>query len=63
MNAIVKEWIKKAEGDLTTAAREYRARKNPNYDAACYHSQQCAEKYLKATLQRVQTRRLGNYRV
>ncbi|MFQ5640609.1 MAG: HEPN domain-containing protein [bacterium] len=23
----------------------------PNYDAACFHAQQCAEKYLKAYLQ------------
>jgi len=31
--------------------RELRARKTPNYDAACFHAQQCAEKYLKACLQ------------
>jgi len=31
--------------------REYRARKHPNYDAACFHAQQCAEKYLKACMQ------------
>jgi len=30
---------------------EYRARKFPNYDAACFHAQQCAEKYLKGRLQ------------
>ncbi len=41
----------KGEGDYTTANREYRARKAPNYDAACFHAQQCAEKYLKALLQ------------
>jgi hypothetical protein len=29
----VKEWIVKAEGDFTVAAREMRARKSPNYDA------------------------------
>ena len=28
----------------------YRARKTPNYDAACFHTQQCVEKYLKARL-------------
>ena len=38
-------------GDFATAGRELRARKNPNYDAACFHAQQCAEKYLKAILQ------------
>ena len=26
-------------------------RKNPNYDAVCFHAQQCAEKYFKARLQ------------
>ena len=52
MNALVKEWVTKAEGDCTTALREYRARRSPNYDAACFHAQQCIEKYLKAVLQR-----------
>lgn len=33
------------------ASREARARKAPNYDAVCFHGQQCAEKYLKAHLQ------------
>jgi len=31
--------------------REFRARKNLNYDAVCFHAQQCAEKYLKSRLQ------------
>ena len=51
MKPIALEWIKKAEGDFATAQRELRARKNPNFDAACFHAQQCAEKYLKAGLQ------------
>lgn len=51
MNLLVDEWIKKAEGDWNTANRELRARKNPNYDSACFHAQQCAEKYLRAYLQ------------
>ena len=50
MNVQVKEWIAKADGDFTSALREYRARKNPNYDSACFHAQQCIEKYLKAVL-------------
>jgi len=50
MNVQVKEWIAKADGDFTSAMREYRARKNPNYDSACFHAQQCVEKYLKAVL-------------
>jgi HEPN domain-containing protein len=51
MKPITLEWIDKAEGDWFSAQREVRARKHPNYDAACFHSQQCAEKYLKARLQ------------
>ena len=51
MQPATSEWVAKAEGDFTTALREYRARKSPNYDAACFHAQQCAEKYLKALLQ------------
>ncbi len=52
MNELTKEWIGKAEGDYNTALREYRARKTPNYDAACFHAQQCIEKYMKARLQK-----------
>jgi len=51
MQPLTTEWIQKAEGDLATARRELRARKAPNFDAACFHAQQCAEKYLKALLQ------------
>ena len=43
--------MQKAEGDYASALRELRAREAPNYDAACFHAQQCAEKYLKACLQ------------
>lgn len=51
MKPATAEWVAKAEGDFLTAGRELRARKSPNYDAVCFHSQQCAEKYLKAFLQ------------
>lgn len=51
MKPTTAEWVSKAEGDFATAARELRARKAPNYDAVCFHAQQCAEKYLKAILQ------------
>lgn len=51
MNRLVYEWISKAEGDFLTAQREMRVRKSPNFDAVCFHSQQCAEKLLKAMLQ------------
>jgi HEPN domain-containing protein len=36
--------------DFAIVLRESRARKNPSHDGACFHSQQCAEKYLKARL-------------
>jgi HEPN domain-containing protein len=50
MNPVTREWVAKAEGDFVSAGRELRARKSPNFDAACFHSRQCAEKYLKAVL-------------
>ncbi len=50
MNPLTVEWINKAEADLLTARREYRARKKPNFDAVCFHAQQAVEKYLKAVL-------------
>ncbi len=50
MKATTQEWVDKAEGDWAVAGREMRARKAPNYDAACFHAQQCAEKYLKGRL-------------
>ena len=51
MQRITGEWIAKAEGDFATARRELKAIDQPNYDAVCFHAQQCAEKYLKAFLQ------------
>ena len=45
------EWIGKAEDDWHVAEMSYRARKHPSYDAAVFHAQQCAEKYLKARLE------------
>lgn len=51
MQPLTTEWIAKADGDFASANRELRARKAPNYDSACFHAQQCAEKYLKALLQ------------
>lgn len=51
MQPLTQEWVDKAEGDFATATREMRARQAPNYDAVCFHAQQCAEKYLKACLQ------------
>lgn len=51
MTPLTQEWVDKAEGDWNVVGRELRARKAPNYDGACFHAQQCVEKYLKARLQ------------
>ena len=51
MKPITREWISKAEGDWTAAGLLFRARRNTNHDATCFHAQQCAEKYLKARLE------------
>lgn len=45
MNPLTVEWVDKAEGDFTTALRELRARKSPNYEAKVLPSG------LKLTLQ------------
>ncbi len=50
MKPSTQEWVDKAEADFASARRELRARRQPNYDAACFHAQQCIEKYLKARL-------------
>ena len=50
MKPLTREWFEKAEADLATAERECRARKMPNYDAVCFHAQQCAEKSLKGLI-------------
>jgi HEPN domain-containing protein len=49
-NAMVASWLAKAAGDLVTAERELKASHLPNYDSACFHSQQAAEKLIKAAL-------------
>ena len=51
MKALTAEWVGKAEGDFHSCLRQVRARRHPNPDSACFHAQQCAEKYLKARLQ------------
>ncbi len=50
MKPITAEWIEKAEGDFGLVQREVKVSEKPNYDAICFHCQQCAEKYLKARL-------------
>lgn len=45
---VAKEWFLKAENDLITA--EILIKNNGPTDIICFHSQQCAEKYLKGFL-------------
>jgi len=51
MLQITAEWVEKAEADFATAQRELAVTQRANYDAVCFHAQQCIEKYLKAFLQ------------
>ncbi len=44
------KWVEKAESDFDVAGVLYRRRKSHNFDAVCFHCQQCIEKYLKARL-------------
>ncbi len=46
------EWIAKAEEDYHDALTMMRQRRHPLHNAVCFHSQQCAEKDLKAFLAR-----------
>ena len=52
MKQITQEWIDKAEGDFATAQRELQVQQMPNYDAVCFHSQQCAENISRLVMQR-----------
>ncbi len=47
---IIREWVFKAEEDYFALEILARQRKKRIYDIICFHSQQCAEKYLKALL-------------
>ena len=50
MNETVREWAAKVEADYATARREIVAAQTPNFDAVCFHAQQCVEKLIKAVL-------------
>ena len=50
MNQLAAEWVTKANADLATAKRELVVTTNANYDAVCFHAQQCVEKLMKAVL-------------
>ena len=50
MNEVVQEWVDKANADFHTAKRELSVTDQPNFDAVCFHAQQCIEKLMKAAL-------------
>ena len=48
--SVVREWIQKAENDLTNAAHALKLGAKCPTDTVCFHAEQCVEKYLKAYL-------------
>jgi HEPN domain-containing protein len=50
MKRNTEEWVAKAEADFKAAVALRDLEPEPMLDAACFHAQQCAEKYLKAYL-------------
>ena len=47
---VIREWVQKAENDLTAAAQILKLGKHCPTDTVCFHAQQCVEKYVKAVL-------------
>jgi len=47
---VVREWLIKADHDLTAAAQILKLGRATPTDTVCYHAQQCVEKHLKAVL-------------
>ncbi len=50
MKKTTREWVRKAENDYRAAAALARE-SEPLHDEVCFHSQQAAEKFLKALLE------------
>lgn len=50
MNEVTDEWVTKADNDFHSADILLHSAEVPIADTACFHCQQCAEKYLKAFL-------------
>jgi HEPN domain-containing protein len=50
MNELAAEWVAKADNDFLSADLLLHSGNEPIADTACFHCQQCAEKYLKAFL-------------
>ncbi len=47
---VVRQWVQKAENDLTTAEHTLKLGPRCPTDTVCFHVQQCVEKYPKALL-------------
>jgi HEPN domain-containing protein len=47
---LVRQWVEKAEEDLTNARHTLTLTLGCPLGTVCFHAQQCAEKYLKALL-------------
>lgn len=47
---LIREWVAKAENDLKNAAHTLTLDVSCPTDTACFHAQQCVEKYIKALL-------------
>ena len=47
---VVREWLVKADNDLTAAAQILKLGKASPVETVGFHAQQCIEKYLKAML-------------
>ncbi len=48
--AVIREWIEKAENDLTNATPTLTLGNECPTNTVCFHAQQCVEKYIKALL-------------
>jgi HEPN domain-containing protein len=48
--SVIREWLRKAEHDLTAAAYLLTLREACPADTVGFHAQQCVEKYIKALL-------------
>jgi HEPN domain-containing protein len=51
MKAATRDWIRKTEHDYLAAVDLSLRRVRPLHDMVCFHCQQSAEKYLKASLE------------
>lgn len=47
---VCREWLLKADNDLTNASHTLKLGASCPTDTVCFHAQQCVEKYLKAVL-------------